>query len=545
MKKSIRNRINYLIIISLITLSVAMIGVNVVIIDRFTERNSEVMMKETCDSQALQLDTQFKLIEQSVQNIYRISENMRPDVSDLTNEALSKDYIERFQELAISIANGTDGALAVYYRMNPELTKSGTAGFFYVKSIKNGVFEANEITDLLEYDRTDVEHVGWYYIPADAGKPVWIEPYYNANIGVYMISYVVPVFDGDTLIGVVGMDVDFNSLKNIAEHIDIYESDGAVLCNMPDGQVYYNECGLFGNEIPDEIYEMFLHSDTSENVFSYELYNERYGMYYQTLQNNMKLLIYAKESEINYQRYSSLLTSSIIFVISFVITILFALRTSRRIVKPIGRITEATKQYAAGDWDATVSCDTGDELQELTENITIMALKTKEYIEYIHGIAKKDALTGIRNKTDYLYYVEKIKTELIDTKTPFAVVVFDVNNLKMVNDNYGHEKGDELIIAASQFICSRYAHSPVFRIGGDEFVAILDSSDYETRETIIEMFQKDMLVASTSENARKVCIASGMATFDAEAADYEELFALADRRMYENKKQLKHSVSLR
>ena len=63
--------------------------------------------------------------------------------------------------------------------------------------------------------------------------------------------------------------------------------------------------------------------------------------------------------------------------------------------------------------------------------------------------------------------------------------VFDCDNLKQINDQNGHDKGDIYIRAASQLICRVFAHSPVFRIGGDEFAVVLQNEDFINREDLI------------------------------------------------------------
>lgn len=66
------------------------------------------------------------------------------------------------------------------------------------------------------YDPDDLEHVGWYYIPVKNGAPMWMDPYLNENINIYMISYIVPLFAEDgTSIGIVGMDIDFSEITGI------------------------------------------------------------------------------------------------------------------------------------------------------------------------------------------------------------------------------------------------------------------------------------------------------------------------------------------
>ena len=71
----------------------------------------------------------------------------------------------------------------------------------------------------------------------------------------------------------------------------------------------------------------------------------------------------------------------------------------------------------------------------------------------------------------------------------FSVVVCDVNGLKHVNDTLGHKAGDEYICAACDMICEIYDHSPVYRLGGDEFTVVLSGHDYDIREELLQMLQ--------------------------------------------------------
>lgn len=544
MKKSIEKKIRSLLAGSLIIMAVLMVGINLVLIINNTNSTSEIMMRKGCENLAAILNKQIALVEQSVQDIYDISETIRPGLDELKNKAAADEYVHRVLDFAVTIANNTGGAMAVYYRMNPDITLDGKAGFFYVRNSGNSQFQATEVTDLNLYDTNDVEHVAWYYTPVWAGKPVWLDPYYNANVDVEMISYVVPIYDGPTLVGVVGMDVSFDMLIETAESINIYKSSGAVLGSMNNSRFYYNRCDLWGSTIPNEIYSVFQRSDAAEKIFTCSAEGEKRVLYFVTLENHMKFLVYADWDEVYSQAASSIAISGLIFLSIFSVTLFLALKVSKKIVTPIRDISEATKKYADGEWDAMVSCDTGDELQLLTENISIMAKKTKGYIEYIQDLAKKDGLTGLRNKTAYLKYIEDINETYTPSNRPYSLIVFDVNNLKTVNDNYGHEKGDELLRSASSMICTYFAHSPIFRIGGDEFVAIIDGSDYEKRHEIVAEFQRLMELSKNSENIMDVCIACGIADSTA-GQSAEALFQCADQKMYENKVHLKGGIQPR
>lgn len=522
-----------------------MIAVNLIIIYRDANRTSDLVMSATCDSQTFELNNKIRQVELTVENLYEISERIRPDIEDLKTGNTANAFCEEFRQFAVTIAENTTGARAIYYRMNPEVTGSGTTGFFYVKSTRTNKFIRNAITDLYVYDPEDKEHVGWYYEPVNAGKPVWMEPYFNANIGVYMISYVMPMYENGELIGVVGIDVDFNEILRTASDVDMYPNDGAVLYSEKSGTIYYNHTSLLGDSLPAEVKEVLHDKRESHTIEVYEINNDKFALFFKELSNDMKYVLYAKNSDRYLQGKSSVITSLIIFSIVFVITLIVSIIMGRRIVRPIVDITEATKKYAEGEWDVKVKCNTHDELQLLAENVSLMADKTKEYIDYIQNMAKKDALTGLRNKTDYLLYVDKINNEYIPEKKNFAIVVFDVNNLKKVNDNYGHEKGDELIVSASRAICSSFSHSPVFRVGGDEFVAIIDGADYEDIETIVEDFHNSMMANKDSEDIMTVCIASGYSVFGKDGETYDEIFEAADQKMYDNKVMLKNGVAPR
>ncbi|MBP3741641.1 MAG: GGDEF domain-containing protein [Treponema sp.] len=155
-------------------------------------------------------------------------------------------------------------------------------------------------------------------------------------------------------------------------------------------------------------------------------------------------------------------------------------------------------------------------------------------------LARRDELTGVKNKTAYKEFEASIQAN-IDSglEIPnFALVVCDSNNLKQINDTKGHAAGDEYIRASAHILCNIFVHSPVFRVGGDEFVVYLRGNDYSTRLELMEKLQKQIL-----ENKKKdsgVILASGMSVYNPESDKLvSDIFKRADQAMYENKKQLK------
>lgn len=146
-------------------------------------------------------------------------------------------------------------------------------------------------------------------------------------------------------------------------------------------------------------------------------------------------------------------------------------------------------------------------------------------------LAYTDALTGVRSKLAYAEAVaEKNQQIRSGTLGDFAVAVFDLDGLKQINDSLGHETGDRYIREASHLICETFEHSPVYRIGGDEFVAFLEHRDYNNRKALLRSLKQQMADPSREVPAM---ISVGVSEFipvrDTEIA---EIFARADHEMY-------------
>ena len=152
--------------------------------------------------------------------------------------------------------------------------------------------------------------------------------------------------------------------------------------------------------------------------------------------------------------------------------------------------------------------------------------------------ARQDDLTGIKNKNAYGEYERKLNEQIKSgVADEFAIAICDVNGLKTVNDTQGHKKGDEYIKDASKLVCETFKHSPVFRVGGDEFVVILKGSDFESREDIEKKFT-DIVKRNAEE--KKVVVACGISVFDRmHDKNVSAVFERADAIMYKNKMSLK------
>ncbi|MBQ9334080.1 MAG: GGDEF domain-containing protein [Lachnospiraceae bacterium] len=182
-----------------------------------------------------------------------------------------------------------------------------------------------------------------------------------------------------------------------------------------------------------------------------------------------------------------------------------------------------------------------DEKAERKKHLEDLLHKEKtqrEELEAARHKAYTDSLTGVKSKHAYLEAEMELDERIaVDEVNYFGLIVFDLNGLKAINDTMGHEAGDRYIKEGCNLICCTFVHSPVFRIGGDEFVVILEGNDYNNRNGLIDDFDKHI-----HENIRngKVIVSSGMDEYRPGLDDrVQSVFERADRQMYENKKYLK------
>ena len=159
---------------------------------------------------------------------------------------------------------------------------------------------------------------------------------------------------------------------------------------------------------------------------------------------------------------------------------------------------------------------------------------------------RRDPLTSVNNRIAY-DDKEKLLQSQINSElgVKFAIAMFDVNNLKLINDSLGHEAGDKYLIRSCHLICSVFKHSPVYRMGGDEFVAILTGEDYENRYELRDEFNSRLSPFTDSMPLPDdyVSVAIGISAFDPSTdLNLGDVSKRADEEMYKDKNAKKNQV---
>ena len=311
----------------------------------------------------------------------------RPGRSDSQRREMDRYFDEHlaFIEGAFrSIANHTNGIASYYYRINPEIT-SAAKGFF---CLKRGTpdFQRAELTDLASSDPEDTASVGWYYIPLKQGVPSWIEPYYRSTMDGWVVSYVVPVYKAGTFIGVIGMDIRFDTLVTQIQQFTNFNT-GYFALTGESARVFYHPDYEMGTELdayypePVRAAEEMHRESSSQKLIRYDKNGSKWQMTYSTLTNGMKLVAVVQESEINSTSHSLTRVFAITGVLILLFFAAFTMLAAKRVTNPLGRLTEAAKRLAAGEYDVELDYESKDEAGVLTSTFRFMRDRLQQHFD--------------------------------------------------------------------------------------------------------------------------------------------------------------------
>ena len=274
------------------------------------------------------------------------------------------------------------------------------------------------------------------------------------------------------------------------------------------------------------------------------------------------------------QRYQLLwyiIIGSLLFTAAVMIgAVLFI---NKVVVKPLDAMTREMKRFEPSEHltykDAGVidlAIRSRDEIHEIYEGIRSMQINIVDYLNDVSALQKekmkaqieiedkdkqigqlsietyKDALTGVGNKAAYIKKTEELNRIIAQGDAEFALVIADINNLKKINDDYGHRAGDTYIKGCSDMICNAFKYSPVFRIGGDEFIIILQGRDYADRKELTDKLRAEFEMTYSNTEADpwlRFSAAVGIAEYASDDNTVELVFKRADKLMYDNKADFK------
>ena len=608
-----------------------------------------------CKSGEKGLDSYLESVELSVQ---LISAYVEQDLADLTEDSLAE-HLERSKTVFGEMAEMTNGVLTYYYRIDPEFLKT-EKGFWFVDLDGEG-FKEHAVTDITLYDTSDTNSLVWFTVPKYNGTPVWLQPYYTDNLDVLVISYNAPVYWGEKFLGVIGIEIDYKTIANLANSLSLYENGYAFITDSEGKVVYHPIIDVTDPETSEFKPEGILSEDTYL-TYTYEGVNKRAA--WLPLKNGMRLYVSAPTSEINasWTKWALatvavstflLITIACMFVYIFrmmqkqkdaeekssalqrelnsaaeltelmssMTTLLtnmpamsfskdastgiylacnkaFAVYAGKTEPRDVIGLTdydlfdaEEAKRFIENDkntlameeanvyfedaWDAALGSmrslqttkkkykdasgktfilgmcvDVTSTAKVKSEEAAEIARQQKEkekqameerYMKNLEELsyqASHDELTGVYNRAGYdLILAQR------DLSSSYVLMV-DADNFKSINDSYGHEIGDKVIVKIANTLKGNLrSDDSICRIGGDEFVVFMVNVRKESRHLIaskIEQINRDL--ADTSDGTPPISVSVGI-THGSEAEDAAALVELADKAMYESKRRGKSAYT--
>ncbi len=356
----------------------------------------------------------------------------------------------------------------------------------------SGEFRPEPITNVEQAEKGQTVPIQWYTAPKEQQQAMWIPPYKPNHTGIWMVSYVKPVYLRHQFIGVVGINISMSTLISMVQKVSVYDSGyGALL--SPTGRVYAHPDVNILTDDDATIQDLGLqvdmiqlhHYDSGDRTIPVIYKGQKKKIAFTTLENGMKLGVSAPDDEIYAAQRQAIFRTLFLIVLFGLGTSALAIHLTRRVLAPLKDINQAARRMGRGNYDTLVIKQYDDEIGQLADNMNATMGQMKDMVHELRRQAHYDKLTGVKNTSAFEEKMLQLDQQIqAGSCPPFSLVLVDMNELKTINDTYGHEKGNLAIQAMVKTICDLYKHSPVYRIGGDEFLVVIQNDDFDNQDTI-------------------------------------------------------------
>lgn len=341
------------------------------------------------ENNAKDLNTMIEKIESSVDGLAVTTLSTLDDVNRLqTDPQYRKDFQEKIRPIAEQFAAQTEGAMGFYLRYNPTFSEP-TSGLFYADTENDGNIRSLTPTDFSQFDKDDAANVGWYYIPMNEGKPTWMDPYVNDNIGVEMISYVIPLMKDGVEVGVVGMDIRFDIFSEAVAEMKPHDSSYGMLLNRNKQFLIHPSVDQLTDISERDKTIAQKMDETPSDVLSLKVDKEPMIVSYSKLANDQYLVLASSKKEV----YASIteMKQIVLFVVlgAIVVSVIVAWLLSKQLTNPIQRLVDDMKKVQNGDLTVQTEIVNNDEVGEIASNFNQMTTQLRDMARQIDTTAEQ------------------------------------------------------------------------------------------------------------------------------------------------------------
>lgn len=564
-----------LLVIGAFLLAITLVTICVILTNNILTDNTKTQMNLFCEERGDDIDTEFLRVEDAVGSLARWTRNKIPDIKTISEDGKKRDEIVADADGLIRFMTEHNPFIQgayIHYTLDVTGVTDREEGVYYTR-------DENEKFVTIPFTQKEIEEDPvadyWYYGPIRNKKALWTKPYYDASASDYLISYIEPIFLDDKPVAIIGIDISFTRLLKWVDNIK-YQETGYMYLKEADGSVHYHPAFLKNEDIHgdemDELVEngeLMKASGTEDKLIRYNFKDGDRAMAFVTLRNGMKFVLCDGYESVFSSRDRAIRIMIWVSVGMTSVLAAIAALMANRITNPLRKLTAAANEISEGDYDVILPPEKDDEVGELSKafRLAIDKIRAREEDSKARAAAKdrriekdaekmkqqqsdlvamknlaySDSLTNVKNKTAYDDTTGYIDEQIKAGTAEFAVIMCDLNYLKIINDTCGHQEGDKVLRRAARLLCMAFPMSSVFRIGGDEFVVLPSGIEYAKLDDHLENLR--LLLEEERDSSDKleqrVSISVGCAVFDREKdKSYKEVFERADELMYEGKQKI-------
>ena len=345
----------------------------------------------TAEKKKLELNNFFNSAENIVNEFQDyILTNLDEDRLLIDSE-YEQEYMTNLSKVMSSISAFQKGAVCTYFRM--EMSEYGPTRGLFLTGEYQKTYVSIRTTDLSKYSPGDIEHVGWYYLPIWKKAPVWTPPYNNLSLRQKMISYSVPLYRNEKLLGVVGIDLSLAAIEDMVNSLQLENAKGLLIGDQQN--LIHLNTRYEQTKAVERSAELSILMDKFNNPDNQPLQKFQWegNSYYGTLtklDNGMSYITAVSQKELLKPVYGQIISLLIAFVI---VSILFSVLLSfsfKKVITPIRIINKTTNRLARGELYIDIPYQSNNEIGTLANNIRLMTSQLMEYIEYIREQTEKE-----------------------------------------------------------------------------------------------------------------------------------------------------------
>lgn len=471
-------------------------------------------------------------------------------------------------EIELMINNAETQGNSQYYSLTEELTSGELA-------LETGPF--------------DPRTRDWYKIAKQEGRPVFSPIYKHFVMNDLAITAAYPLYDEEGgLKGVLGTHIILANINHYLQEIVKDKGAAAYIIENETGELVANSQGkpnfiaLPDNTIKrmtiedidnPSIAKVYLdHKENVKNHLTVKTDNDVLHMNFTEFNNrglNWLIITAIPESQLTSGITKSILVALLLSLVAIILSSIIWRKITNKLLEPIYTLITTTEKYANGDLSRRAEILRDDELGKLSMAFNKMAdelsilvnslegkveertkqlegknEELKEALDTLRIFAMTDPLTELANRRCIREKIEDEIRRFKRSKTPFFVIIGDIDDFKYINDQYGHECGDYVLKCLSHFMKSKIRERDILsRWGGEEFLLLITDTDFEGAVIVAEKLRSgiEALEITYKEITLSVTITFGVAEYSQEE-DIEGTIKRADKALYKGKSQGKNCV---